>query len=246
MSALTLNEGNVFSTKEIIELLNMALSHKWNFSYLSFVKNHVSSKPIKLLSVDPQEGTFGIDSEIANSGQNEHGSILFRAQSGGLSLVFNALPAESTGNPESNKSLFEWQVNIPDEIRISQLRKSVRVNMESGKTIPVILYSSEGMRVQGTVVDISKTGAKIKISQDMADKLDNFEVVDALRIRLPSNDMVQCQAQIMGVVYDHDSDCTQIRCQFTDMKARDAGLLDRMITHTIDRTEQQPSYAIAS
>ncbi|NKB33709.1 MAG: hypothetical protein GKR91_11480 [Pseudomonadales bacterium] len=245
MSALTLNEGNVFSSREILELLNMALLHKWGFSYLSIVKNHVSSKPIKLMSIDPTEGTFGIDSEIMNTSHGDHSSILFRAQSGGMSLVFNASPAESTGNPDANKSLFECQIRIPDEIRISQQRKSVRVNVESGKTIPVILYSSEGSRVQGTVIDISKSGAKVRISQEMTEKLSNFEVIDSLRIRLPSNDMVQSQAQIMGVVYDHEADVTLLRCQFTDMKTRDAELLDRMINHTIDRTES-PNLAIAS
>ena len=245
MSALTLNEGNIFSRKEILELLNMAFLHKWQFSYLSIVKNHVSSKPIQLLSIDPKEGTFGIDAEIMNTVHGEHSSILFRAQSGGLSLVFNASPAETTGNPETNKSLFECQIRIPDEIRVSQLRKAVRLNLESGKTIPVILYSSQGIRVQGTVVDLSRTGAKIKITQEMTDKLNNFEIIDALRIRLPSNDMVQSQAQIMGVVYDHDNDVTVMRCQFTDMKARDAEMLDRMISTTMDRTETA-DFAIAS
>ena len=80
----------------------------------------------------------------------------------------------------------------------------------------------------------------------MTEKLGSFEIIDALRIRLPSNDMIQSKAQIMGVTYDHDDDSTLVRCQFTEMKARDAELLDRMINFTIDRTESPDDFAIAS
>ncbi len=243
MSALTLKEGNIFSTREIVELLNMALLHKWNFSYLSIVKNHVSSKSISLKSIDPEKGTFSIDSEITNSNQGNHNSILFRAQCGGVSLVFNASPVASS---TENNSLPECEIRLPDEIRISQQRKAVRVNLEAGKAIPVILYSSEGIRVQGAIIDISKTGAKIKLNQEMADKLSDFEFIDALRIRLPSNEMIQCQAQIVGAVFDHDNDVTIMRCQFADMKARDLELLNRLIDTKIDSSVQQSDFAIAS
>ncbi|MDD9890542.1 MAG: PilZ domain-containing protein [Gammaproteobacteria bacterium] len=246
MSALTLKEGNIFSTREILELLNMALLHKWNFSYLSIAKNHVSSKPITLMSIDPANGTFGIDSEIMNSNQASHNSILFRAQCGGMSIVFNAAPATSTGDITTNKSLLECQIRLPDEIRISQQRKAVRVDVSSGKTIPVILCSSENVRVQGAIIDISKTGAKIQLGQEMADKLSDIEYIDALRIRLPGDDIIQCQAQIVGAAFDHDHDVTIVRCQFTDMKAHDLRLLNRLINATIESSDPSTHFAIAS
>ena len=63
MSVSIPDDGNITHRKEIIQLLNMAIVQEYQFSHISIVKSHVLSNPIKLLSINAEEGTFTMDSE---------------------------------------------------------------------------------------------------------------------------------------------------------------------------------------
>ena len=246
MTALNITDGSITHRKEIIQLFQMAIAKQWQASYLFVTKNHVTSHALKLTSVDAEDGTFNVDGEFKDQVTKRNESIMFRTQSGGLSVVFKSRLSKAA-NSETPVSRHEHQVDLPYEVRCTQLRKSVRVNLESlAEEVPVTLNLSMGGSIDGTVIDISTTGAKFIVKRDLSNEIKNLQVLDTCEISLADDSVLQAGVQLMDMTLDQESGATTLRCQFSNMVSYNEKILEEFIANTQDQAETSELTAIAS
>ena len=244
MSILSLNDRNVTHRQEIVQLLSLAQTHQWDFAQLSIVKNHVTSQPLKLLTIDPEAATFGIDCDIVNPGKAESEPVLFRIFTGGLSIVFRSRLTGEIVTLDDEKKVKAHLVQLPYEMRCTQLRRTHRINLDHLPEVPVVLYGSDGTRIRGSVVDVSLSGAKFRLPQDVSGDFTLFSTIETCKIRLPNKAVMRTTANVMGVGYDADSGDSMMRCQFPRLKKKDEIELENLIESCLETTAT-PELAIA-
>ena len=154
---------------------------------------------------------------------------MFRAQSGGLSVVFKTQIPEPSANESTFKPLSSCQIQLPYKISCTQLRKTVRVNLEALPQIPAVLYMSDGRLIEGFLVDISASGAKIRVNQDLGSEVRNLQLIDACKINLTGALVLQTGIQLIGMTNDKESKTSFLRCQFARMKSSDEEMLESFI-----------------
>lgn len=224
MSALNLSENKITHRQQIVQLLRMAIDQRWRFSYVSVIRNHVESRPIALISVNAGEGTFSVDREIERPEQQSNEPVMFRAQSGGISVIFKSRVSEATDVSKIH------QIDLPYEVRCTQLRKSTRIDLDSMSIdVPVVLYLAMGFELEGTLADISMTGAQFKVPGDVTEKFKNLQMLEACKISLPDNFVLRASAQLMGINFYKLDDATILRTQLVDMEAHDEERLEQFI-----------------
>ncbi len=212
---------------EIGEFLQLAFLQQWKFSCMQMVRNHLSSEEVTVLDVNVFDHNFILDSEVLTAATQEAHSVTFRAQSGGLTLLFNARPMRSNLDP----SVCECKFEFPEKLRFTQLRKAVRINFRNSPEIKVHLFAGEGAPFAGHLMDLSTTGAKIQILGDLSGKLDSAQIIDDCQLIMPNGDLLDLSAQVRGMVYDHDRNLSVVRCEFIELRGNDVvqlqGLLDQ-------------------
>lgn len=121
MNALNLTDGDITLRKEIVQLLKVAVSQNWSFSFLTTAKGRIVTHPLKLLSVNAQEGVFCVGLDLVISKMNFNDSVMFRAQSGGVSIIFESLLTEPPeGKSLPGKSSLHY-FNFPYKVACTQL-----------------------------------------------------------------------------------------------------------------------------
>ena len=243
MNALNLTDGDISHRKEIIQLLKMAISQKWAFSYVRTQGKKVSSQALELVGVKADDGSFTVGYEPSIAQLEINGPLMFRGQSGGVSIIFQSLLRESAEEDPAAKSSSLHHFDLPYKVACTQLRKTVRVNLEAITEVPVSLYLVNGALIEGTVIDISTSGAKFKVNQDLGQELRDPEVLDACKVSLPNGEALQSGAQLIGMVNDSDSGTSYLRCQFVHMRTQDEEMLDNFIN---DMLRQIESFAAGS
>lgn len=243
MDALNLTDGEFTHRKEVIQLLKMAISQKWAFSYVRTQGKKVSSQALELVGVKGKEGVFtiGYESNIAQLEASD--PLMFRAQSGGVSIIFQSLLNISPDADPLSKTSSLHHFDLPYKIACTQLRKTVRVNLEAITEVPVVLYLVSGALIEGTVIDVSTAGAKFKVNQDLGQELHDPQVLDACKISLPNGEVLQTGAHLIAMVNDADSGTSYLRCQFVHMRTQDEEMLDGFIN---DMLRQIESFAAGS
>ncbi len=237
MNALNLTDGDISHRKEIIQLLKMVISQKWAFSYVRAAGKKVTSQAIQLVGVKANEGILTIGHEPGISEMESSKPLMFRAQSGGVSIIFQSLLREPPEEDIASKSSALHYFELPYKVACTQLRKTVRVNLEAIAEVPVVLYLVNGALIEGTVIDISTAGAKFKVSQDLGQELRDPEVLDACKISLPNDEALQSGAQLIGMVNDAESGISYLRCQFVHMRTQDEEMLDGFINDMLRQIE---------
>lgn len=237
MDTLNLSDGDITHRKEVIALLNMAISQKWQFSYLRAAGKKVSSQALELVAVNAAEGTFSVSRDPGIVPMELNDSLMFRAQSGGVSIIFQSVLGEAVELDPSVKSSSLHHFGLPYKIACTQLRKTVRVNLEAMPEVPVVLYLVNGALLEGTVIDISTSGAKFKVNQDLGQELRDMQVLDACKVSLPNDQALQTGAQLMDMVNDPDSGTSYLRCQFVHMRTQDEEMLDGFISEMLRQIE---------
>jgi hypothetical protein len=212
----------------------MINAQHWDFSYVSRVRNHVKTQPLRLVSIDSRQGSFSVDQEIAPAQSNAKEPILFRACSGGISIVFKSRLADADGDKTAST-----QVELPYKVCSTQLRKDPRVFLEAQSQLPVTLYMSDGSLLEGAVIDVSVSGAKFMFEGDVTNKFKNFQSIDACKITLPNDNSIQAGLQQMGLSYDQDSNVTIIRGQFLKLRSEDEALLEVFLETTLLQLESE-------
>ena len=54
--------------------------------------------------------------------------------------------------------------------------------------MPVVLYLVGGALIKVAVIDVSTTGAKFKVNQDLGQELRDLQVLDVCKISLPNDE----------------------------------------------------------
>jgi c-di-GMP-binding flagellar brake protein YcgR len=238
MSVLAADDVKVTHRQEIIKLLSEAMENKYRFSYISAVKRRVASNPVKLISVNTEEATLDVGSEILIPEQKSKDSMMFRLQCGGLSIVFRSQMADSVEAESSYDRSFRYKIVLPYAVSCIQLRKSVRVDLQSlSDEVPVVLSLSKGTRINGEIVDISTSGAKIRVNQDLTEEFKDFETLKACRIDLPSNSVLQTGAQLVAMKFDQERGSSTLGCQFVDMLRTSEDLLEKFVSNVLEKTK---------
>ena len=166
LNALNLTDGDIIHRQKIVQLLKMGIAQQWAFSYVKKIKNRVTTNSVRLVSVYPDEGIFSIQNDGLKETIKPGETLMFRGQSGGLSVVFQASMSDVSSG-EGGKSSSNIHFQIPYKIACTQLRKTLRINLESVSEIPVTVYMVNGAIVEGTVMDVSSSGAKFRAEQNL-------------------------------------------------------------------------------
>lgn len=236
METLNISDGDLTHRQEIIQLLRMAIEQQWSMSYVTTVKNRVTTHSLHLVSVNTLEGTVSVSGKNLNAIQPGQ-TIMFRGQSGGLSVVFQTrkVDPETGVKVHNSDSIFEF--GIPYKIACTQLRKTLRVNVDSLYEVPVVLYMVNGALIDAVLMDISTSGAKFRVYKNLSKELNSMQMVDACKISLPDEEVIQTGVQLIQMINDDQSELSFLRCQFIHMKPAEEDKLEKFIEDTLAKVD---------
>ena len=184
---------------------------------------------MELVGVKSYEGVFTVGYEPSIFEMEESDTLMFRAQSGGVSIIFQSVLNLASQEDPLSKTSSVHHFDLPYKIACTQLRKTVRVNLEAISEVPVVLYLVSGALIEGSVIDISTTGSKFKVNQDLGKELRDPQILDACKISLPNDKILQTGAQLIEMVNDAESSTSYLRCQLVHMRTQDEEMLDDLI-----------------
>lgn len=210
------NSRDITSAVEIQDILNLARSHRWSFSYVVSSERRQTSHTTEIVSIDSQAGIIVVGSEVKYSGLIANVPVLFRAQSGGISLQFETQLIGVEGNALANRLFIECQLRYPKEIRFAQMRKAIRINCNDIDDIQVTLFADE-TTLNGEVADISETGAKICFEGNLSYRFQDSRMVTDCHLRLPDGALLDVRVKILGFIYDKQTDISYLRCYFLEI-----------------------------
>jgi len=236
METLNISDGDLTHRQEIIQLLRMAIEQQWSMSYVTTVKNRVSTHSLYLVSVNALEGTVSVSGKNLDAikpGQ----TIMFRGQSGGLSVVFQSRKVDPAMGVKIHNSDSILEFDIPYKIACTQLRKTLRVNVDSFYEVPVVLYMVNGAMIDSVLMDISTSGAKFRVYKNLNKELNSMQMVDACKITLPDGVVIQTGVQLIQMINDEQSELSFLRCQFNHMKPEQENKLEKFIEDTLAKVD---------
>lgn len=205
------------------------LNQKWGLSCLSMPKKRLTSLPVKLLDLNAGAREMTIDSQGAKLAKGTH---FFRAHRGGMSYTFKSRLIEQDGDEAPY-----YQFMYPNLIRFSQYRDSVRISLADWQDIQVSFFTEDAIQLQGEVLDISATGAKIKFEDDFEAKAGRSNSIADCQLQLPDGSLVLTRTQILGVVYDKPNDVSYVRCRYLDLNQYDEKCLGLLINERVDELD---------
>jgi len=205
------------SAVEILDILKLAQSHRWSFSYLVSSERRQTSHTTEIVSIDSQAGIIVVGSEVKYSGLAANTPVIFRAQSGGISLQFETKLIGVEGNALANRLFVECQVHYPTEIRFAQMRKAMRIDCNTIDDILVTLFADE-TTLNGEVADISETGVKICFEGNLSYRFQDSRMVTDCHLRLPDGSILDARVKILGFAYDKQADISYLRCYFLEIQ----------------------------
>lgn len=223
---------------DIAEILRVALSHRWNFSYSVTTGRRLSSHTTELVKLNPGDGTITVSSEVKYSGLRPGQTVLFRAQSGGISLEFETRLKSGSGNELADRLFSECLIEYPECVKFAQLRKAVRVDCNSMEDIQVTLFAHE-LRLQGKVADISATGTRIRFAGNLSYQFKQSRMVTDCRMKLPDQSILEARLKVLGFVYDRESDASHIRCYFLEILQNNELKLEELINSSLANQADQ-------
>lgn len=231
MSGINLTDGDLTHRQEIVQLLNMAIAQDWKFAFIKQNRKLLSTHNVRLVSVSVQDASFCVESEELEAGLNGGGSLMFRGQSGGLSVMFKSPPVEQPGSTQSS-TLHNFV--LPYKITCTQLRKTARVQLDEIAEVPATLFLTNGAMYEGICMDISTSGAKFRVDENLKKELRNPQVVDACKISLPDGPVLQTGIQLIDLVAEDEVNVSFLRTQFVHMREKDEQALEAFIDKALE------------
>jgi len=201
---------------EIKDILKLAQSQRWSFSYLVSSKRRQTSHTTEIVDVVANGDYIVVGSEVKYSGLPADTTVIFRAQSGGIRLQFETQLIGTEGNALANRLFTECRVRYPKSIKFAQMRKAIRVDCNDLDDILVTLFVDQ-KHVKGQVADISETGVKIRFEGNLSYQFKDSKIVTDCRMRLPDASIIEARVKILGFVYDKQRDVSYLRCYFLEI-----------------------------
>ena len=220
--------------EEILQIMVAALNQKWDLSCLSMVNHRLSSLSIRLVDFNAGAGEITVDMQGSKLAKIQLGTHFIRAQIGGMSYTFKTRLIEQGCDKYSPEETSFYQFKYPNLIRFSQLRDSIRICIADWQDIQVSFFTDDAIQLQGKVVDISATGAKIKFEGDFYSKARRSNLIADCQLLLPDESLVFMQTQILGVVYDAAQDISYVRCKYLALNQHDKRHLELLINERVD------------
>lgn len=236
MTAIDFNEDKFTHRRQIVQLLQLALDKSWCFTYMTLEGKKVISHPVTLLSLNVDNGSLIIDRDrdLVAEGCSATEPMMVRGQCGGLSILFQSQVRENRTTQFNGLTRQVHEIDLPYEIRCTQLRNNQRISLEShGEELSVTLYLAMGYKLEGQLIDISVSGAGIKVAGDHSDRLNNLQILESCRIDLPGDFVLRSGAQLAGMSYVESEDASLVHCQFGEMADDDEVKLGSFISKVI-------------
>ncbi len=222
MTALDFSEEKFIHRQQIVELLRLAIDKRWRFTYMTVEGKKVTSHPVALRSVNIDAGTFTLDRELVNEGCNVSQQVLFRGQTGGLSILFQCRVSDGVSADSDGIVRPAYVAELPYEIRCTQLRDGRRINVQTQPDeFPATLYLAMGYKLEGKLIDISVSGAQILIGGNQSDRFRNLQILESCTINLEQDFVLRSGAQLTGMRYVEVDDASVVHCQFDEMADED-------------------------
>jgi len=223
--------------EEILQIMVEALNQKWDISCLSMVNHRLSSLSIRLVDLNAGAREMTVDMQGSKLAKNKLDTHFIRAQTGGMSYTFKTRLVAQGSDKNSPEETSFYQFKYPNLIRFSQLRDSIRISIADWQDIPVSFFTDDAIQLQGKVVDISATGAKIKFEGDFYSKTGRSNLIADCQLLLPDESLVFTQTQILGVVYDEAQDISYVRCKYLGLNQYDERHLELLINERVDELD---------
>ena len=223
--------SDIIDFEEILEVMVAVLNQKWGLSCLSIPKKRLTTLPVKLVDLNAGAREMTVDSQGAKLAIGTH---FFRAHRGGMSYTFKTRLIEQGDDKDSPGETPYYQFTYPNLIRFSQYRDSVRIDLDDWQDIQVSFFTEDAIQLQGEVVDISATGAKIKFEDDFEAKAGRSNSIADCQLQLPDGSLVLTRTQILGVVYEKSNDVSYVRCRYLDLNQYDEKCLELLINERVD------------
>lgn len=236
METINISDGDITHRQEIIQLLHMAIEQQWSMSYVTTVKNRVSTHSLYLVSVNALDGTVSVSGKNLDAikpGQ----TIMFRGQSGALAVVFQSRKVDHETGVKLHDSDSIFEFDIPYKIACTQLRKTLRVNVDSIYEVPAVLYMVNGAMIDSVLMDISTSVAKFRVDKNLKKELNSMQMVDACKITLPDGVVIQTGVQLIQMINDEQADLSLLRCQFIHMKPKEENKLEEFIEGALAKVD---------
>lgn len=217
---------------EIESILELAKSHRWNFSYMVSSERRQSSHTTELVNVNARAGSLTVGSEVKYSGLEADVPVTFRAQSGGISVQFESAMIGVRGNALSNRLFSECRILFPESMKFTQLRKAIRVEAKDLDDIQVTVFAN-GLRLQGSVADLSTTGTKIRFEGNLTYQFQKSRIITDCRMSLPDGSAVEARVKVLGFVFDREKNVSYLRCYFLEIREEKELLLSELIENAL-------------
>ena len=183
--------------------------------------------------MDADSRALTVSSEVKYSGIQPGEPIIFRAQSGGINIKFQSSIIQVGGNALSMRLFSNCRIEFPESITVNQLRSAVRVNFSNLANVPVTYLKDRGSLLQGTVQDLSTSGAKISFKGNLKYQFKEDQIIADCQMMIPTQAVVKARIKVLGFVYDEKQDVSYIRCQFLEMDQDSALHVKQLIEQSL-------------
>ena len=92
--------------------------------------------------------------------------------------------------------------------------------------------------LDGTVMDVSSSGARFRVEGEVTHDLRNLQIVDACKISLADDFVLRTGIQLVGLIDDQESNTRFLRGQFIHMKREQEERLENYIEQEVEAQEE--------
>ncbi len=181
-----------------------------------------------IIDTDLDSQCFLIDPLIPDEGNallKPGVTAMFSVTHLGIRFQFKAKYQRSVNQSGYQGHIFQF----PQAIEHIQLRDAFRVKISNAHPIPVVLQSDSGVSLSGNIVDLSATGARIRIPGAINSTIERGEHFDSCSLVLPDGNTIECEAQLIHFEFKQESEQTLLGIRFMQLESHLQRSLSRFI-----------------
>lgn len=141
---------------------------------------------------------------------------------------FTAAYLESTAERKPQQDTGYW-FRFPKGIEQIQMRGAFRIKISQANPIEVTLLNQAGSSIDGTLADLSSTGMRVRHEGPLLTTPQCGEVFESCRLILDSDNLIQCQAQVIHWNQDKNRDVSFLGIKFRNMESSEQRILNRYL-----------------